>query len=275
VSLAKKISGVTIDRSVIQSAASILRTAQDAGEVEPTFVVEKRGGNSSYPFEGEKNLYREIVGLRERNVAVFKCLVFKLAFEQIQGTPYEANFPSKTMTEAWYKKFKSEYCLKSKNYRTLEFSRARWCTVPNLLDFFENAERILLDLGFVVPNPSFVEAGAEGSAGEKVIWTEKGRSSVASLDETHVGGQEIKKGGNTRTESTLVLHDHDDGSAAIPTGDNTIATIVGGSFVDGNSIRPYVVFKASAFTPTLNAAMLLGPSSTKVDASTNEPVSNL
>ncbi|KAK3263638.1 hypothetical protein CYMTET_27571 [Cymbomonas tetramitiformis] len=122
------------------------------------------------------------------------------------------------------------------NQRPLELTRGKWCTSANMHTHYEVLANTLVDAGLAVCNPDFEEADPDSvmihiTKPERVMSFDETR---LSTDCTESSKARYRRSGHLKTGKG------DEGEALANKGGG-VATGVGGSLANGNSLPPFFI----------------------------------
>ncbi|KAK3248159.1 hypothetical protein CYMTET_42368 [Cymbomonas tetramitiformis] len=196
---------------------------------------EKAGRRTFIPREHETRLWEFICALRAMKLAVYKSTVCTYANQMIEGTDIADKFEYGVVDNNWYYGFLDRFEMRTGNQRPLELTRGKWCTADNMHKHYEVVADALVEAKLAVPNPDFDESDPDSC---KIHITKPKR--VLSFDETRLT-MDCTESSKSKQERIVKPEKEDDGEVLVNKGGG-VASGVGGSTADGDSLAPLFIF---------------------------------
>ena len=180
------------------------------------------------------------------HLSVRKDFICAFANTLIKGTEWEQYYPD-GVNDFWYVRFMSNNTDKITTAfaNTMDLDREKWTTSENLKRYYDNIEKTLLDLGFIVPNPSYDPSvpldysNLHKAISQQYTWIESKKCRVMSFDETHCTLNSSRESGRTPQDRVVVAVPSEGermDSTVVTNKSSVDFTMVGGSAVSGQGI---------------------------------------
>lgn len=200
-------------------------------------ISPQRPGGVFLPAGLEREIASTVKWFRERKMPVFPEDVKEWANQEIDGTPFQENFPGGKVTEGWYRRFLRRNDMVTGHLRPLEMARHQWYTEANLAQYYEVAKELLLKAGVAVLNREF-DSEVKYSQELRIIHPER----IASFDETKAE-MDCTKGGKGNSD-TIVRAGMDDDGEGVVTKSSACASAVCGRLADNRTLPAMIIFNS-------------------------------